>query len=255
MVARLLELVGIRQMHLLMSRVTGDTPLPPVGQTSPWSRQKLVENRDGSRYFGIANFLRGSLYLWPLLSAWNSGVLWLNGWIIFLLFYHYASVLLEIYKIKRVDALLPAAQEAGIDPPPNRSSSKTDWWFAPKKFETEEFYRRIGIQAMKVITTTYVDRTKLSPEEQLAGKKAEYLPGKRKTESLQFEFGTRVGEALHGVAIFLNLPVVFGLFMVGQLVPGILIALLTLSDVMLALLQRCHRLRVWRVVVKMRSRP
>jgi hypothetical protein len=254
MVARLLELVGIRQMHLLMSWLTGDTPLPAVGKPSPWSRQKLVDNRDGSRYFGIANFLRGSLYWWPLFCLWQFGLIWLDALIIFILFYHYSSVLLEIYKILRVNALLPNAPEQGEDPGPNRSSPRWDWWFAPKKWETEKFYKAIGIIALKIIVTTYVDKTKLTVEEQLAGKKAEYLPSRSKTESLQFEFATRVGEGLHSFAILLNVPVVFNLFWFHQLIPGILIGLLTLSDVMLALLQRCHRLRVWRLVVKMRSR-
>jgi hypothetical protein len=239
-------------MHLVMSRLTGDTPLPPVGKPSPWSRKKLTENRDGSRYFGIANFIRGSLNWWPLLATWNLHVLWITGLTIFLMGFHYASVLLEIYKIKRVDALLPNAPEEGQDPAPNASSPKYDWYFAPKKFESEKFYWIL--LKLKFIVTVYIDRTKLTPEERKAGKKAEYLGNLSRAETVPFEFATRVGEGLHFTAFWCNAPLAIGLFLHHKTGPGILISLLMLSDVLLALLQRCHRLRVWRVVVKMRGR-
>ena len=254
MAARLLELFGIRRFYQFMAWITGDTMISPVGQPCPWSIHKLESYRAGAQYFGFANLFRALVYVWPLLLLWRLRLYGFIVWMVVIAAFHICVALLEIYKALRIKQVLPHATETGEDPAGKASRKSTDWIFAPRKWESEKFYRVIGVWKFKQVVTWYVDRTKLTADELKSGKKAQYLAAPSKSESLQFEYDTRVGEGMHLAGFMLNFPLFILTLSLGLHGPAFLLGFVSVLDFVLVLLQRCHRIRVWRTVSRLRGR-
>lgn len=254
MAARLLELFGIRRFYQFMAWITGDTMITPAGQPSPWSRHKLETYRAGAQYFGFANLFRALVYIWPLILLVRLRLYGFVIWMVAIALFHLCVALLEVYKAFRIKQVLPDASEKGADPAAKASGKSSDWIFAPRKWESEKFYRAIGVWKFKSVVTWYVDRTKLTAEELKSGKKAQYLAAPSKGESLQFEYDTRVGEGMHLAGFLLNFPLFVVTLSLGLYGPAFLLGVVSVLDFVLVLLQRCHRIRVWRTVSRLRER-
>jgi hypothetical protein len=261
MVAQLLEWLGIRGFYWLMSRLAGERMLPPVrtSHAHGWSLAKVAEIKEGSRYFLTANIFRGVVYIPPALGAWGH-----FSWIPlstmgFIVLFHSLCIILEAYKHQLCQAHSRALsegrwpEEEAKEPPDIRLSSKTDWYFAPRRWESEKLYRALGMFAFQQMVTYYIDNTRLTKEERKRGKKAVFLKSSRPDDTLQFVRDTRVAESIHLCAFFLNIPVfVQGVALQLPFVAGFVLPVLIL-DAYLVLLQRHHRLRMWSMIVRARA--
>lgn len=261
MLPRLLELLGVRAFYWVMSHLAGERMLPAwnTKESSEWSREKVAEVKEGARYFLIANILRAGIYVFPMMAAVKEHAEIPYWTMVVIVGFHFLCIILETYKsmlCKKHDKSL----EAGLwheghpaDPPDIRLSHKMDWYFAPRRFETELLYRAIGVEAFKNIVTLYIDNTRLTKEERENGKKASYLRGGSKQEKIQFVRDTRVAETIHFCALLINVPVFIEGIVLG--LPSVVWFILPvlILDVYLVLLQRAHRLRMWPFIVRTRS--
>jgi hypothetical protein len=261
MFARLLELFGIRGFYQAMSRLAGERMLPgfAVDHAEGWSQNKLGHVKEGSRYFLIANVFRLTVYVVPALAAIHE-----SAWIPLatmgiLVLFHVLCIVLETYKhqLCRVhgrrlaEGDWPEMDEP--DPPDIRLSSRSDWYYAPRRWETEGFYRVFGMALFQNLVTNYIENTRLTREDREAGKKLVFLKGKGKDNTLAFVRDTRVAESIHLCAFFVNTPLLIeGLVLGIKSFMWFIVPVLVL-DLYLVLLQRYHRLRMWPMIVRARS--
>lgn len=250
---RLFELLGVRLFYRMMSRLAGERMMPPAGsgELETWPAKSLSDAREGARYFLIANLCRLLVYVLPGLAAVKERAWIPLGTMAILVGFHCACILLEIYKVQlsylhqaRVAGNPIEAQEP--EPPKDiRLTRKLYWYFAPKKWETEQLYRWIGVELFKFLVTTYIYNTRLTREERQQGKKPSYVKGTTMQNAVQFVQDTRVAETIHLFALLINVP----LFLEGLILglPSIVWCVLPvlILDTYLVLLQRSHRLRMW----------
>lgn len=261
MLVRTLELLGVRGFYLAMSRLAGERMLPRLDEPNAagWSRQKIAEIREGSRYFLIANVFRLMVYVGPgIVAAQHSSVIPLATMGVIVLF-HVLCIVLELYKsaLCRIHSdKLSSGQWVECeapDPPDIRLSPRMDWWFSPRRWESEPLYRVIGVEMFKSMVTWYIDNTRLTKEERDSGKRPSYIKGLSPLETLKFVRDTRVAESIHLCAFFINVPLfIEGLVLNLPLIVWFVLPVLIL-DAYLVLLQRHHRLRMWPVIVRARS--
>jgi hypothetical protein len=261
MLPRLLELLGVRAFYWVMSHLAGERMLPPwnTAESKEWSREKVAEVKEGARYFLIANLGRAAIYIFPMMAAIKDRATAPFWTMVGIVFFHGLCILLEVYKnllCKRHDKALKAGlwiEGHPAEPPDIRLSQKMDWYFAPRRLETELLYRIIGVEAFKNVVTFYVENTRLTREERDNGKKASYLKGGSKQEKIQFVRDTRVAETIHFCALLINVPVfIEGLALNIPSVVWFILPVLIL-DIYLVLLQRQHRLRMWPFILRTRS--
>jgi len=261
MLPRLLELLGVRGFYWVMSHLAGERMLPPWGakESKEWSLEKVGEVKEGARYFLIANIGRAAIYIFPMLAAIKDRATAPFWTMVGIVFFHCLCIILESYKAllckRHGQALLDGRWEEGQpnDPPDIRLSAKMDWYFAPRRIETDLFYRFIGVEAFKNIVTFYVENTKLTKEDRDNGRKAVYVRVGSKQDKIQFVRDTRVAETIHFCALLINVPVfVQGLALGISSVVWFILPVLIL-DIYLVLLQRQHRLRMWPFILRTRS--
>jgi hypothetical protein len=225
-----------------------------VSQLAGYSAARIKAMEDGVRYFAMANFLRIVITLPILTMFWvHNAFFWFWLWVLFCT-YHATIVLAEFYKATLVGLLRP-------DPDPNAKAEEEigqpwgDRWFRPRKFESEKFYRFLGIEFFRFLTTAYIEKTKLTLERRSTGERVKYVEKPSPQDLLRFELGTRTAEMIHGImAVFGLIPAIFALTN-GLWFPYIPYTLWILwGDSWLVLLQRYHRVRVWKTIERLRTR-
>lgn len=253
---RVCEALGIRALYVFTANAVQEPVLPDsksAPSTSGWSQEQLAERRSGSRYFGWANVLRTFLHLPVIVFGVTEGF-----WVVTVVFSvlalgHILLGLVESYKTGIVQ-LIP------VDP--NKSSIDTfvpaDFfhnWFRPKPWESEALYHLIGIKFFQYLTTLVISFTRLTREERKSGAKVEYLGKMTPTQVLRFEISTRVGEMVHGVMGVIDaVPLALAILYKSGWGWVLYLAWIWWGDIWLGFLQRFHRLRVWKFVLKCRER-
>ncbi len=244
---RFYERLGIRHMYRWLVGLGGGAPLPPATQPQAVASEWLHRTKNDARYYEIANLIRGLLYVPPAtLGLWRD--VWLSTFVLVpLIIFHALCVLTERYKraLCFVHTPDPDAQgEPGID----KSSGSTPddvvdhWWYTPRKFETPRLFKALGMDRIRELTKTYVQKTR---EEEGSEGPVQYLdPGSRES-LIQFERGTRTGEFLHLSSGLLNVPPIVGLLMHGLWYGAVYVFLIFTIDMLLVILQRYHRARTY----------
>lgn len=254
MAMRVLEFLGLRGLHLFTCRVTGEEPLPSLAEAPTCERfdsAEIEDMRAGTRYFGRANFWRMVFHIPILTMLVKIGGGWVTWVFVVLIAFHSALLAMEAYKA----AVLERMQGA----PPRPKSTEVvksevwgEWYFAPKKWETETFYRLTGGFWFKVLVEFVIDRLRLTREEREAGKTVEYV-GSGMAEVVRFENGSRVSECVHlSMAAIDLLPIWFAVsHKLWLAVPYTVFVLW--GDFGCAVLQRLNRWRIWTLIKRARS--
>lgn len=249
--------MGYRGFHKFVSRAVGEVPLPAwsdAGTARGYSAWQIQDLRSGARYFAYANFWRGIMHL-PVVGLF----VWRDVWGLAALFLalaagHAQLVLLELYKASVIWQLQADPEAKPVERADMASSTAWDWFFKPKKFETEAFYRGLGLGWFRILATRFIEWSRLSPEERARGDRPEYVGRGTREDVARFESATRVGEAAHWVMGFLDaIPIVFCIVN-GIFWPLPYLIWIWWGDTWLALLQRQHRCRVWKLVERVRKR-
>ena len=255
-----LERAMIRKVFFLAPSGLVESALPLSGDAfhaKGYSEQLLQEKIEASRYFASANVSRTILHL-PIVVMFYLAPDWwwkLAGamFTVFCL-WHLLLVFLEIYK-SGIMHRIPADPDAkGV---PGETYVPTPWgdnYFTPRKWESERFYERLGIIPFQKFTLWYIYVARLTRQERKQGKQIEFVKHKSFSELARFENGTRIGEMVHSYFVGFDLiPVLYALLLHH---PGWIAYTLFIlwGDSWLVLLQRYHRVRIWKTFVRIRDR-
>lgn len=265
---RFFELIGIRGFYRMMSRMAGEAMLPPSTSSdlSRWDEERIEEVRDGARYFRTANFFRAIMYIFPFFAVLKelqeTNLAWITiGTIVFVVCFHALCITLETYKM-----LLSNLHESKLPPddtrdllepdmaPDIRRSPKMHWYFSPKFYETENFYRAIGMPTFKNWVTNYIEATKFDREQKKLGKKNVFVKGRSVDDAKTFIRDTRVAETIHIAAFFINFPLILEGIILRRYTVVWFVLPVVLLDAYLILLQRYHRLRIWPLLEKLEGK-
>lgn len=251
----LLERLGLRKLHLLISDRTGQKPLPPLAQahaTPGYRAEEIEDQRHDARYFGRANLLRIVTHL-PILAMFiRFGNWWLGGLFIALAVFHAVLVILERYKSEIVARLVADPDAVPLVVEKAKSETWGDWWFVPKRWETEKFYVMVGLVQFRRLVEFIIWTLGYTREERRAGKTLEFVRGASK-DVVEFENQSRVNECVHLVMAGIDLiPVVYAL--ATQLWFALPYTLWILwGDLYCVLLQRLNRCRIWTLIRRARK--
>lgn len=244
---RLIEIMGGRLLYVGLAKIFRDRIMPPTGHpfAQGFTQEDLAEISRNARYFGISNLGRVALNLPVILililySAWP--VAWFVGSQCLM---HLLVAYSEAYKRNLAESHKPDPEAIASE---SQISPLVGSWFEPKKWESKKLYQKIGVDWFRVIVEGYINWARRTDEEKARGQVVAYLPTPSKNQILAFEAETRVGELVHfGMAILDAVPFVYG---VATLNPYLIFFTdyLVVGDIYLSLLQRFHRLRLWKFV-------
>lgn len=250
----LAERLGMRVFYVFITNLVKDRLLPPAKEANSakgWAEHDIRERIESARYFGRAQVVRALCNIPMIYVGWKGNAPWVLYSFLALLAVQILMIGVEVYK-HAITSLLTADPDATPEPPPN---SFGDWYFTPKKWESEKFYRAIGIEGFRTFVNWYISSTRLTREEKTTGKKVEYVAKPAPNDLLRFEVGTRIGEIVHLIIALINImPLVVA---IQQYFHGYIIfhcAFFVWGDFYLVLLQRYHRLRIWQTAQKLRER-
>lgn len=251
---RLWEALGFRRLYLLTANMAGEVALPGLREgPTELSPEAVEEIRCRSRYHEWANVVLFMTYF-PGLVA---GVL--IGNVPFLLLHivlagvNFSCILIERYK-RTLALRLQRDGQMGDQPIPSvRAPEKPsgDWYFAPKGWESEALYRRTGVAFYKEMLVDGVTVCRYPPAERTTD--AKFMEGNSLEDLLGLENTTRVAESIHLAAFLGRLGIAIAFWGIEFGIDLYFVAFLIL-DLYFVLVQRYHRLRVWKVVQRYRTR-
>lgn len=253
-------MLGIRPYYKLLAKLSGDPRLPsfrePIESLNLEVTKEEVETlRENSGYFQKVNFARVTVYSpWVVFFAWKHES-WILTIILILCAVHLITAVVEPYKALMCERLLLGgakfAETAKAKP---NIEGRTKGYFVPAKFETVEFYKFIGMERFRKIMTSWTDFAKLSPLEKEQGKKATYIERPNRQQLEEFVRSTEYAEIFHLAGGLVNLPFLI-YFIIHPSIIGILLALgMLYMDIWCSLLQRYHRVRMWKTLQRLRDR-
>ncbi len=252
----LLERLGLRYLHRLISDRTGQKPLPPIADavsTRGFRQTDIDDLRHDARYFGRANLFRLVLHL-PVIAMFAR----FDQWFLMAVFgamalFHAVLVVLESYKTTIIFRLGADPEATPEERAPARSETWGDWWFVPKKWETDRFYAAIGLPRFRRLVEWVIWTLRYSRSERRAGASLEFVRGARTKDVVEFENQTRVNECVHLVMAAIDVvPIIYAV--VNQLWFAIpYTAWIFWGDLYCALLQRANRNRIWTLIRRARK--
>ena len=195
--------------------------------------KKLDEALNRTKYYGISNLLRAVLFV-PLVWGLLGGPRWaLFPTAVFLLL-HLLVALSEVVRGHELRRLTPDPT-AKIDPPEPKAKPIAGW-FRLYPWETEKFYRLIGLEAFRKLVVRY-ERLTYGGSVQAVTRKG----------VAKFAAQTCQAEISHLLALIMDLVPLIGLSVIKSRLTAIP-ALMVFLDLLLVLLQRAHRARVRRIL-------
>lgn len=247
-----LEKLGGRVIYLCVTKFFREKPLPPVkARQAELSPTDLEKCKMDARYFGLANLGRFGFCL-PIVL-----VLYLlqGGWIFWLLVVqsvlHLTLAWSELYKYNLASSLVANENvpDQAISFPELNSK-----WFEPQSWETQNFYKVIGVERAKWVVLGLYEVIQTTREQRARGETYQFMDSKQPEKLIEFEANTRVSELVHYFVGFLDaIPFVFAILghhWAFALATGYLLV----CDLYLSLLQRYHRVRIWKIVQKLKKR-
>ncbi|MBS1715585.1 MAG: hypothetical protein JST30_14750 [Armatimonadetes bacterium] len=244
------EALGVRALYAAVAWIVREPTLPPSSGAPPTSvdKPKMAEIRRESRYFAAANLARAACYVphfvaflvWP----YKAGLVYVIG--LFVL--HGIMFAVENYKTALCDTWAPHLPDK-LEPKKIAPTWPTGW-FALMSFETERFYRLIGMEAFRRFVTYMMNMLTFG----FSGKKVDFIPAPKRSHTVVFELETRVSETVHFFSALTIGPLVWFSWAAAPLGVSLWSTVVVFGDLGLALLQRYHRVRVWPVLRRMLER-
>lgn len=248
----MLRALGAERLNGWFRVMFGGEALPMAGAdpaSHDWSEDQLLELRRSARYYFWGNFLRFLWYipLLPVLMNMGSSV---AGVVLGLIFWYAAVVLHEIYRYSLSWAVAPSTTNTELGLPEYPGPPRG--YFLPNPFETPKFYERMGFALVRRIVAQYTRITRRGRGEKGECKQS-FIGNGSPGELAAFEVTTRTSEAVHLIAGSLNIPIILVLLPTGSFWALYSMPILAL-DIVMALLQRYHRVRVIPILARMQRR-
>lgn len=247
---KLYEALGARALYSAVAWIVREPAMPSsrMGTPPAIDRPTMAEIRRESRYFAAANLARAACYgphfiaflLWP----YRPGLAYVIG--LFVL--HGIMFTVETYKTALCDywySQLPERLEPKIV-----EATRPTGWFNLLSFETERFYRLIGMEAFRRFVTWVMSTLTFG----FSGRKVSFIPAPKRSHTVVFEQETRVSETVHLISALTIAPLVWFSWIGAPLGVSLWTSVVVFGDVGLGLLQRYHRVRVWPVLQRILER-
>jgi hypothetical protein len=251
---RLWEVLGIRRLYVLTAHMAGEVVLPDLrGGATELSPESVEEIRRRSRYHEWANVVLFMTYFPGLVAGVLIGNLSFFLLHAILAGVNASCVLIERYK-RSLALRLQSDGQMGVQPIPSvRAPEKPsgDWYFAPKRWESEALYQRLGVARFKEMLVDGVTACRYPPEERTTN--AKFMEGNSLEDLLGLERTTRISESIHLAAFLGRLGMAIAFWGIEFGIDLYFLVFLIL-DLYFVLVQRYHRLRVWKVVQRYRTR-
>ena len=248
--AKSFEAIGVRPLYLFVAGLVRERVLPPTqGELGDWTQPELVEASQTTNYFAAANFARAACYF-PHFLAFA----WIRYWpgfayVLILFAMHGLLIVVEHYKRALCAMWMPSAPALeGKKPEPEPEAPPG--WFRLRRFENESFYRHIGLEYFRLFVTWVMSTLTYG----FSGKKMRFIPEPNRSLAVAFERSTRVSETVHWWSALSVSPLVVFSWYKAPLGIAVWSTVIVFGDVLLALLQRYHRARVWPVLKRMVER-
>lgn len=213
------------------------------------SRSSLEETYAATQYFRAANWARLGCYV-PQAVSFLVARFWPgSAYVALLIGLHLTLVFAENYKRALCVHWIPLAQ----DGPPESCDRKAvlpSFPYRLLRFETEAFYRRIGLNAFRVFVTWVMSTLTYG----LGKQKMEFIAQPSRRQVVAFEYETRVSETVHWFSAASMAPLVVLSWLGAPTAVAVWSTVIIWGDLMLALLQRFHRARVWPYLTKIAAR-
>lgn len=244
------ESIGIRAVYAWVSGIVKEPLIPPSsGAIGSWTLANLKEAKEKTVYFAMANLSRAFCYV-PQAVAFFLFKFWVGfAYVIALWICHFLLVLVEKYKRKLCDFWIPQVEHSDKkparllpDPPANI--------FRPRKFETEEFYRRIGVEHFRRFAVWVMSGMTYG----FTGKRMIFIQQPTRNQAVEFEKETRISETVHLTSAASVAPLVVLSWLGAPLSIALWSTFIVVGDLLLSLLQRYHRCRVWPLIERLLER-
>lgn len=249
---RFYEFIGVAAVDRWLARVFGDQLIRPYSPDLTESSVRMREAFYKSQYVEVVNMMATLIHLTLLgLILWQ-GHMGLAVYCFLVMMVHVLPIPIERYKRACIGSWMahPEALTSGDYTIAHRRSlgQLQHPYFQPKPWETEERYEKIGVWTFKRFAFWLSSLSNKLPGDQ---ESTTNTLGSRDLGRIDsFERGTRVGEAIHLVGIAQHIPF-WWWFAVTQYWVGLIYLLWPLYlNLYAALLQRQHRARIFRLLVR-----
>lgn len=244
------EALGARRVYAFVAGLVHEPLLPATnGAVGAWSQGQLRDLIQKAQYFSAANLCRSACYI-PQAIAFCLVKYWPGlTYVVAIWSCHLLLVYVEAYK--RALSRYWMDKATPIEPEPERPKAEIPpGIYRLRKFETETFYRWLGLEFFRVVSTNAINLMTFG----FSGKERVYIAKPSRQLAITFERETRMSEAVHlGSAVTIAPLVVFS-WLGAPLGIALWSTFIIWGDVWLALLQRYHRVRVWPVIQRMLER-
>jgi hypothetical protein len=248
------EKLGIRLLYRLTAGSAGEALLPASDARENLPFAGAMRRRMAmSRYTEGTNWVRFIILLPVIWGAIAIHAAWLVVYVSLLALTHVVAILCERYKRALCEELLPFAVE-GETPQPVLGPFKDTWYYRPKRWESMQLYVCLGVTLTQKWILDFAEHYQYDRKHRGTKEKVTTLEQPSRKELDQFERSTRVSENFHliGIALDSVMVVPFMFLHMGLLVTWTV--LIVIFDLECLMLQRYHRVRVWKLVQKVRAK-
>lgn len=241
---------GVSTLYHIHAGIFRTPKLEPYAPGEQQSRDDLLETYHVGRYAEVVNLYCLFLYAPMLLYAVMAHIAWLIAYLAFTMLIHVIVIPIERYKRMMIEEWLRHPEQLTLPKrplPERRDPDKlSHWLYTPKSFESDTFYKRIGIEPFRkfveFMTSLSVpaDAGDYTPNE-LHGGSRDYLDA--------FERHTRESELIHWIGLLQHIPLWIALIVSRGWWMMIWMCAIMYFNLWSGFLQRHHRLRLYRVLV------
>ena len=252
-----LERAGIRSVFFLAPQGRIEAKLPRVADaphTNGYNPNVLNDKLEQGRYFSISNLSRLLLHLPIVFFFHHFGFWYYESLFVIFCVWHILLIVMESYKMGILTLIPPdplATEPPGVEYRPNPWG---DAWFLPKRFESVERYEKLRMEKFQSFTLWFMHLARFTKDQRAQGKKIEFVTHASYSELARFEAGTRVSELVHLIFCGFDLIPVVVAILTHQYWWLIYHSWIFSGDSRLVLLQRYHRTRVWKTILRFRER-
>ncbi len=236
-----------------MARLANEPAFGKLGEAkTELSPNALYEFNSQARYHEWSNWV----LWWTYIPGLVGGLIipsWPLFWVTFLVSgFNLACIFGDRYKRFLIADMLArgAIGDKELDRPKPPEKPLADWYFAPKRWETEKLYLRTGVERFRVMMVEGTTALMYPPGER--ERNARYMQKLDRMEMLSFDQTTRIGEMIHTAGFLLHVAMFIAFWHVDPVMIPYFVLLL-IYDLYFMFLQRYHRVRIWRLVQRLRK--
>ncbi|MBN8690955.1 MAG: hypothetical protein J0L72_09240 [Armatimonadetes bacterium] len=252
--------IGIPAVDRVLARAFGEAPVEPYAPNLEANEASLRTKLFGGLYAEINNMMCNLIYLGMAIICFVTGYQFLAWWSIAIGSTHFIVVLIERYKrllilewLEHPEALTAPELEVEVAYPRTEKELR-HFYFQPKPFESDKLFAALGVNWFRHFVFWLTNLGGVVADEETKKHEPHRLTGGSILALDAFEKKTRTSETVHLIGILQHLPYLI-VFVYTHFWFGLLyFAGMAYLNIFSILLQRQHRLRVFKILMKRAQR-